>query len=163
MQHCPQYRCHSSLCRTLHMYFVHVWRDSGGRMLQIGYRLAGNALSPWFSNIQGGVHDFRPQTEHPRTHPITDISELLSHLLWKLGLWMIWESFPNESIVSTGSSVWAVLCPGWSGTSSPGYEGWTTVLILGRNCARAGAPRSRPCSLCRWFPRLSRAPCLTDM
>lgn len=102
-------------------------------------------------------------SEHPRTHPVTDISELLSHLLWKLGLWMIWESFPNESIVSTGSSVWAVLCPGWSGTSSPGYEAWTSVLILGRNCARAGAPRSRPCSLCRWFPRLSRAPWLTDM
>lgn len=102
------------------------------------------------------------KAEHTWTHPFTALSELLSHLLWKLGLWIIWESFAKESTVSTGSSVWAPLCPGWSRMSSPGYKAWSRVLILGRNWARAGKSLSRPCSLCLWFPRLSRTLCLSE-
>ncbi|KAG7235333.1 hypothetical protein INR49_002756 [Caranx melampygus] len=45
-----------------------------------------------------------------------------------------------------GSSVRAVFC---LGLSSPGNEVQSTVLILGRNWAKAGTPLSRPCNLCR--------------
>lgn len=36
--------------------FSHVWQDSVGRLSQTGCRLTENAVSPWFNNMQGGVH-----------------------------------------------------------------------------------------------------------
>lgn len=87
----------------------------------------------------------------------------LRHLSWKLGLWMIWESFPKESTLSIFSSVCAAPGLGCSGTPSPEIRASGTVLILGRNWARAGTPRSRPCSRCRWFPKLRRTLCLSEV
>lgn len=149
------FRHRSLVCRTLHLHSV--WSHLTEQCWQLFWcRLTRPAVSPWFYNMQGGVHG------SSRTYILTGVSKLLSHLLWKLGLWMIWESFPKESMASTGSSVCTVLS-WWGFTAGLGDKVFSKVLILGRNWARAGTPRSKPCSLCRWFPMLSRAPCLSEM
>lgn len=75
----------------------------------------------------------------------TSYSLLLSHLLWKLGLWMIWDSLPKESMLSSCDSVCVVLGDG----DKLGWRDkvWSRVLVLGRNCW--------PCRR----PRLSRTRC----
>lgn len=145
--------------------FSHIWLDSAGRISQQPLQVQAGWTCSQSVVLQHAGRSARSQIKQntPGHICFTGVTELMSHLLWKLGLWMIWESFPKESIVSMGSSVCALLCLGWSGMSSPGDEAWSTVLILGRNWAKVGTPLSRPCSLCHWFPKLSRAPCLSEM
>lgn len=114
--------------------------------------------------LQPSLHAGQPDSKARRSscvHPFTEISVLLPQLLWKLGLWMIWESFPNESITSTLSSICTV--PGWSGTSGAAERLSWRVFILGRNRARAGVPRSTPCSLCWLVPKLRGTPCPSEV
>lgn len=156
MEHYTQYRCHSPLCISLQRTEL----DECHRLSAVRLEMqSGTGLQHAGRSVRFQSSD---KAEHTWTHPFTALSELLSHLLWKLGLWIIWESFAKESTVSTGSSVWAPLCPGWSRMSSPWYKAWSRVLILGRNWARAGKSLSRLCSLCLWFPRLSRTLCLSE-
>lgn len=108
--------------------------------------------------VEGG-HDFRL----PVFYFTVPNGEQPSHLLWKLGLWIICEINPNDSTGSTACSARSTVTAGWRETWFPTCSVCSSVLILGRNCASDGMSWSRPISLCRWLPRLSKAPCLADV
>lgn len=133
---------------TLHAS-LHLRLDSHATNISMCWPVA-TPVCPWAYNMQEVVLGC------PWAHPFTAVSDRPLHLLWKLGLWIIWESLPKEATMSTVSCTFSGLS--WSGTSgSVGTACWR-VFNLGRKRARAGTPRSEPLCLCWLFPKLRRAP-----